>query len=298
MRVLVTGGSGRLGRTVVTELAARDHEVVSVDRSPQTCATAGIDVVVAELTGDGAIPALLGRVRPDAVLHLAAVPAPFVRPDAETYLVNTALAFGVCDAAASSGVRSVVLASSPTVIGYGDPRWAPAYLPLDEAHPVAPWHAYALSKVAAEQIAEMFARRATGTRFTAFRPCYVIAPEEWDGAPTQSGHTVRQRLDDPALAAVSLFNYCDARDVASFLDRLLAVAGSETGGGAADGQTFFVGAADALAREPLAELLPRYEPATGPFAGALTGDTPAFSIERARRLLGWAPQYSWRTELA
>ena len=46
-------------------------------------------------------------------------------------------------------------------------------------------------------------QRQTGDaiRFAAFRPCYVIAPEEWAGAPTQQGHTVRERLDDPALSA-------------------------------------------------------------------------------------------------
>jgi nucleoside-diphosphate-sugar epimerase len=299
MRILVTGGAGRLGRTVVAELAGRDHEVVAVDRQPAAgmAAPAG-EAVVADLTEPGVIPDLLGRIRPEAVIHLAAIPAPFVRPDAETYRVNTSLAFEVCVAAVAAGVRSVVLASSPTVIGYGDPGWAPAYLPLDEAHPVAPWHAYALSKVATEQIVELFARRAGDSRFAAFRPCYVIAPEEWDGAPTQAGHTVRQRLDDPALAAVSLFNYCDARDVASFLDRLSTVLND--GGAtaeAANGRTFFVGAADALARRPLSELLPRHHPATGPFAAPLGGSAPAFSIESARRLLEWTPSRSWRTEL-
>ena len=308
MRVLVTGGSGRLGRTVVAELAGRDHEVISVDRSPPDpgpgpgAAQPGVaaETVATDLLDEGAIPTLLERVKPDAVIHLAAIPVPFVRPDLETYRVNTSLAFGVCDAAVAAGVGSVVLASSPTVMGYGEPGWAPRYLPLDEAHPVRPAHAYALSKVATEQIAELFARQGGGTRFAAFRPCYVIAPEEWHGAPTQAGHTVRQRLDDPALGAVSLFNYCDARDVAGFLHRLITVFdgdrptdGTET----ADGRTFFVGAADALAREPLAELLPRHHPTTEPHAAALTGTTPAFSIELARRLLDWTPSRSWRTEL-
>ena len=61
---------------------------------------------------------------------------------------------------------------------------------------------------------------------------------------------------------------------------------------------FFVGAADALAARPLAELIPRFFPGTEELAAGLTGDAPAFSIGKAASLLGWRPTYSWRTELA
>jgi nucleoside-diphosphate-sugar epimerase len=325
MRVLVTGGSGRLGRTVVADLARRGHQVVAVDRveeppfsptgssprsggrtaragSPARAVTADPPVerpatVTADLAAAGAIAAVFEQVRPEAVIHLAAVPVPFVRPDHETYTTNTGMAFGVCDAAVAVGARMVVLAASPTVMGYGDPSWTPRYLPLDEAHPVAPQHAYALSKVATEQIAAYFATRNTGTRFAAFRPCYVIAPEEWAGAPTQGGHTVRERLEDPALAAVSLFNYCDARDVAGFLHELVTAVDDDATAAAADGRTFFVGAADALATEPLTDLVPRFHPGTAAAAPGLAGHTSVFSNQLATSVLGWRPQYSWRTEL-
>ena len=139
----------------------------------------------------------------------------------------------------------------------------------------------------------MFARQ-TGdaTRFAAFRPCYVIAPEEWQGAPTQQGHTVRERLDDPALSAPALFNYVDARDVATFIDTLLDALPTIP-----NAEVFFVGADDALAREPLAELLPRFVPGTAELAAGLTGTSPAFSNAKARRMLGWHPPTRWRAEL-
>ena len=130
-------------------------------------------------------------------------------------------------------------------------------------------------------------------RYAAFRPCYVISPEEWEGAPTQQGHTVRERIADPALSAPALFNYVDARDVADFLDVLLRNMESIP-----NGETFFVGAADALAAEPLATLLPRFLPGSAVHAAELTGTSPAFSIAKAKRLLGWEPQRTWRTELA
>jgi nucleoside-diphosphate-sugar epimerase len=59
-----------------------------------------------------------------------------------------------------------------------------------------------------------------------------------------------------------------------------------------------VGAADALATEPLATLLPRFVPGSAALAAGLTGTSPAFSIAKAKRLLGWEPKRTWRTELA
>ena len=55
---------------------------------------------------------------------------------------------------------------------------------------------------------------------------------------------------------------------------------------------------DALARRPLAELVPRYFPGTAEAASGLTGTAPAFSTAKARRLLGWRPAHRWRDELA
>jgi nucleoside-diphosphate-sugar epimerase len=80
--------------------------------------------------------------------------------------------------------------------------------------------------------------------------------------------------------------------VAAFLDLLLAKMGTIP-----NGQTFFVGAADALATAPLAELMPQFLPGSETIAAGLTGSSPAFSITKAREMLGWEPKRSWRTEL-
>jgi len=213
---LVTGGSGRLGTSVVRTLADAGHTVVSVDRAP----VAGLPArqVQADLLDAEATKDLFADVAPDGVVHLAAIAVPFSRPDPEIFAINTALAFSVIDATVAAGIPRLLVASSPTVIGYGAPRgWAPAYLPIDEDHPVAPWNGYAASKVAVEAIVAMAVRRdGERTRFGVFRPCYVISPEEWAGATTQQGHTVAERLEDPALSAVALFNYLDARDGGEF----------------------------------------------------------------------------------
>jgi nucleoside-diphosphate-sugar epimerase len=134
-------------------------------------------------------------------------------------------------------------------------------------------------------------RAATRLRLGLFRPCFVIAPEEWEGAPTQQGHTIAERLDDPALAAVSLFNYVDARDAGDFVLAWLTQPDA-----APNGAVFFVGAADSLVRAPVPEALARLVPETAGLAGGLGGSDPVFSSARAERLLGWRPRRSWRTE--
>jgi UDP-glucose 4-epimerase len=292
-RYLVTGGAGRLGRSVVAVLADAGHEVVSADRdeAPGLPATQ----IVADLSVPGVLHAIVTEHRPDGIVHLAAIPAPHVLPDAETYAINTALAWAVLEAAVAEGVGAVLFASSPTVVGYGGPAgWRPEYLPLDERHPVAPWNGYALSKVAVEELAAMAARRhPDGPRFAAFRPCYVIAPEEWAGAPTQQGHTILERLDDPALAAVALFNYVDARDAGDFVLRWL-----ERAGDVPNGAVFFVGAPDSLLRGAVGPALAEFVPACGPAARDLDPDAAVFSSALAEELLGWRATRTWRTELS
>ncbi|SIT89849.1 NAD(P)-dependent oxidoreductase [Microbacterium sp. RU33B] len=294
-RIVVTGGAGRVGRTLVAGLAARGHDIVSLDRAVSDSPDlAEVEQIAVDLTDADAAASVLAASRADALIHLAAIAVPFSAPEDVIMRTNAGLAISVLGGAVAAGIGRIVAASSPTVIGYGAPRgWVPDRLPLDETSPAQPWNAYALSKLLIEQTIGMLQRQ-TGddVRFAAFRPCYVIAPEEWAGAPTQQGHTVRDRLDDPALSAPAIFNYVDARDVADFADTLIAALPDIP-----SGETFFVGAADALARRPLAELVPQFHPGTEEVAAALTGTTPAFSSAKAERLLGWRPRHDWRTEL-
>lgn len=295
-KILITGGSGRLGRSVVAGFSASGHKVVSLDRStlPQAAEFAGVVQVSVDLLDAEAVKEVIARHSPDAVIHLAAIAVPFSAPEDVILATNTMLAFNVVNAATQHGVRKIIVASSPTVLGYGNPQgWLPESFPLNEETTPKPWNAYALSKLVAEQVMRMFATAdGTGIRYAAFRPCFVISPEEWEGAPTQQGHTLAQRLADPALSAPALFNYVDARDVADFLAVLLEKMDSIE-----NAQTFFVGAPDALATEPLAVLMPQFLPGSEQLAAGLSGDSPAFSVAKAAAELGWSPSRSWRTEL-
>lgn len=299
-RVAVTGSSGRLGRSVVAVLAEAGAEVVGIDRhAPPHPPDAGADVasvrtVEVDLRDSHTTVQTLAELDLDAVVHLAGIAVPFSAPETEIVATNVLLAQHVLAACLEAGIRRALVASSPTVIGYGAPQgWTPRYLPLDEDHPLAPWHAYAASKQMIEDLVAATARGHGDVLATAsFRSCYVIAPEEWAGAPTQQGHTVAERLADATLAAPALFNYVDARDVGTFVQAWLARATDIP-----NGTTFFVGAEDALATEPLADLIPGVLPELAPWARELTGRTPAFSIARAQGMLGWQPRRTWRSEL-
>lgn len=291
-RVLVTGGAGRLGRSVVQVLAEAGHDVVSVDREEDGAIP--VRQVAHDLSDVARTRELFVRERPDSVVHLAAISVPFSLPEPEIFAINTALAYSVLEATLAAGAQSLLVASSPTVVGYHSPAgWRPGYLPLDEDHRLAPWNGYALSKESVERLIDMAVRvHGAQARFGVFRPCYVISPEEWAGMPTQQGHTIQERLDDPALAAVSLFNYLDARDGGTFVLRWL-----ERAAEVPNGSRFFVGAPDSLVREPVADALTRLIPETADAARTLGAHDAVFSSARAEELLGWRATHTWRREL-
>lgn len=292
MRIIVTGGAGRLGRSVAAELAAAGHQVISVDRTDP--ALPGVEGRIADLLDHEATHALFASLQPDAVVHLAAIAVPFSAPEHIILSTNQSLAFTALTAGIAAGATRLLAASSPTVIGYGAPRgWTPSSLPLTEEHPTAPWNAYALSKVAIESTVAMLARAHGDVVVSAFRPCFVISPEEWEGELTQQGHTIVDRLADPALAAVSLYNYLDARDAGRFVAAWLDTAAAQH-----SGEVYFVGADDALALAPLSELLPAQVPSTAGYADDLTDHEAAFSSAKAKAAFGWSPVHHWPSALS
>ncbi|HLT66930.1 MAG TPA: NAD-dependent epimerase/dehydratase family protein, partial [Microbacterium sp.] len=140
-RVVVTGGAGRLGRSVVTALADAGHEVVSIDQA--TLEGLPATQISVDLLDFEAATAAFARIAPEAVVHLAAIAVPGALPDPDIYRINTQLVWSVLQASLEAGVQKMLLASSPTVMGYGSPSgWEPQYLPLDEKHPTAPWNGY------------------------------------------------------------------------------------------------------------------------------------------------------------
>jgi nucleoside-diphosphate-sugar epimerase len=212
MQVVVTGGNGRLGRAVVSDLLAAGHSVLSLDRV--ALADVACPVLIADVTRVGDVyQALVGAV---GVVHLAAYERPGLVPDADTFANNVQGTFNVLKAATDLGIRRVVVASSIAAYGYlYAPRAVvPEYLPLDERHPCVPGDPYGLSKVVGERVADAFASLGSASivslRFPGinFDPSFATFPERWTSPRGPRG----------------FWTYIDARDAARVCRLALEVA--------------------------------------------------------------------------
>src|SRR5699024_188964 len=96
-----------------------------------------------------------------AVIHLAAIPAPYGHPDDVVFRNNVLATWSVLQAASHMGIRRVAFASSGSIYGTA---WAPQrhfyrWAPVDESYPLRIHDVYALGKAIDETTAHMFARR-------------------------------------------------------------------------------------------------------------------------------------------
>jgi uronate dehydrogenase len=162
-RVLVTGSAGAIGQPVCAELSRRGHQVRGLDRvsTPNVA-----DAVVVDLVDREGVRAAVRGV--DSVVHLAAHP-----DDADFALLegpNVRGLFHVLDAARQEGVGRVVLASSIQALGnwWDLSRHEPAG-PRDGL----PSNHYALTKVWAEHMGEMYAR-CYGLSVLAVRVAFMV----------------------------------------------------------------------------------------------------------------------------
>jgi len=272
-RVVVTGGAGKTGRAVVRELVEHGNDVLSVDLARSD--DLPCEQLVADLTDYGeTVDALKGA---GSVVHLAAIPAPGLKPDELTFRVNIASTYNVFSAAPILGLRRVVWASSETVLGLPFDR-PPRYAPIDEDHAPYPESSYSLSKVAGEELARQFARW-TGIPYLGLRFSNVMEPHDYERFAGWQ--------DDAQLRRWNLWGYVDARDVAQACRLALdaPVEGAEV---------FIVAAADTVMRRSNAELMAEVYPGVD-LRGDIGEHDTLLSIEKARRVLGYEPRYSWRT---
>jgi nucleoside-diphosphate-sugar epimerase len=280
MRIAVTGGSGKLGRAVVDDLLAHDHEVANLDRIPSTDPRAPFTRV--DLADFGQVAGALSAVddrydRLDAVVHLAAIPGPGMAPDAAIFANNVLSTYNVFQAARMADIKNIVWASSETVLGlpFDEP---PQYVPVDEEVPVRPATAYSLGKTLDEAMARQFCRwdpeaKAIGLRFS-----NVMEVADYAAFPAFD--------DDPLLRKWNLWSYIDARDGAQAVRLALEL---ETTGM----DVFIIASPDTVMRRPNAELLDEVFPGVTR-KRQLEANETLLSIEKARRVLGYAPRHSWR----
>ena len=277
MRIALTGSTGKLGSVVLRELRDAGHDVVGLDivgaREP--------GFVQVDLTDYGQVVDALGGVdrteRFDAVVHLGAVPAPGIRTDVATFHNNMSSTFNVFWAAVRLGIRRIVYASSETVLGlpFDAP---PPYIPVDEDYAARPESVYSIVKVLEEQLATELVRWHPDLSITALRFSNVMVPEDYAEFPSFDA--------DAQLRKWNLWGYIDARDGAQAIERALDVAPPGF-------DRFIIAAADTVMSRSNAELVGEVFPEV-PISAEFGEHDTLLSIHKARRLLGFSPQHSWR----
>ncbi|MGV8854310.1 MAG: NAD-dependent epimerase/dehydratase family protein [Devosia sp.] len=284
-KVLVTGGSGKLGRAVLKDLVAHGYDVLNLDQhapAEKLCPSVRVD-----LTDFGQVAAaILGGVDErggpfDAVVHLAAIPAPGIAPNAATFANNVPTTYNVFEACRLAGIKNVTFASSETVLGlpFDTP---PPYAPVDEEYYPRPESAYSLGKLLDETMAAQFCRWDPQLRISALRFSNVMNPEDYAAFPKFDA--------DPMVRKWNLWGYIDARDGAQAVRR--SIEADFTGF-----EAFIIANADTVMSRSnmslLAEVFPGVEVKGNPAKNATL-----LSIDKAKRLLGYSPHFSWRNEPA
>lgn len=286
-KIAVTGGSGGAGAFVVRELIEHGDEVTVLDRAPpRKGGRADVRYRAVDLTEFDAVKqALAGQ---DAVVAFAADPEPDFDFDtgARRFRNNTLCTYNVMNAACALGLEKVVWASSETVLGFPFDGNRPLRFPVREEDPVQPQNSYSLSKVLCEELA-VHLHRLHGVSMAALRLSNVLFRDTTHPANYAA---VPGYWDDPADRRFNLWGYIDARDAA----RCARLALERFPGGA---ETFIVAAGDTIMNRPSRELV------AAEFPGVSVDDDlgeydSLLAIDKARRLLGWEPRHSWRSELA
>ena len=221
-KIFVTGGSGKAGKHLIPYLLEKDYSVVNADLVPLVMD--GVDNINLDITDSGQVfNALSGYANiPElksgedlksfkAVVHLAAIPRILVKPDNETFRINTLGTYNVIEAATKLGIKKIIFASSETTYGFcfskGNP--IPKWLPIEEDYETNPTDSYGLSKVLNEQTGKAFQKR-TGIDIYGLRIGNIIEPDEYN--------RFEEFCKNPSVRLRNLFNYIDARDLAQAIE--------------------------------------------------------------------------------
>ncbi|ANG84229.1 NAD-dependent epimerase/dehydratase family protein [Microbacterium aurantiacum] len=281
MRIALTGSSGKLGTVVARELRAAGHDVIGMD----VAGTRAPGFLQVDLTDYGQVVDAFAGLGDrgdgvDAVVHLGAIPAPGLRSEVATFHNNMTATFNVFWAAVRLGIRRIVYASSETVLGlpFDVP---PPYVPVDEEYAPRPESVYSLVKTLEERMADELVRWHPDLSITALRFSNVMVPEDYPAFPSFDA--------DAGIRKWNLWGYIDARDGAQAVERALTSA-------PVGFDTFIIAAADTVMTRPNGELLHEVFPDV-PRRGEVGTNETLLSIDKARRLLGYAPQHSWRDEV-
>jgi nucleoside-diphosphate-sugar epimerase len=296
MRSVVTGGAGFIGHHLVSNLAAQGHGVTVLDNfiTGDVKRLAPLGTAIRVLPGDVRDPDALRAAMDgaEAVFHLAALPsvARSIAEPALTNDINVGGTIAVMTAAASAGVRRVVLAGSSSVYG-SNPE-----LPRRESQIPNPQSPYAVSKLAAELYATTLGTL-MGVQAVVLRYFNVFGPGQDPFSPYAA---VVPRFVTAALAGQQPAVNGDgtqSRDF-TYVDNVVAATVLAATAPTAAGRTFNVGCGVSYTLLDLIAAIgeatgTRLEPTFGPPVAGDVKDSLA-DISLASQHLGYRPHVDFR----
>jgi len=274
MRILVTGGSGRVGRFVVKELQDHGHTVTNFDLRRPDAEVAEVRTILGDASKMEDAFGALTYVGAEALVHMAAWSDPGFVADSRTFGDNVGATFNLLDVCARIGIDRAIVASSAQVYGFAE--HCPVYAPVDEDHPLRPLNSYALSKICGEQTAAYFAAR-HAVRIATFRIMGARAPEDLDA------EVAALRSATPEVGRFLLWNRTDARDVARACRLALEAPVMPSG-------IYNITARQNALGVDAAELLRSHCPDTE-IRGELSGPASILSSRKAREDFGYEAQF-------
>jgi nucleoside-diphosphate-sugar epimerase len=294
MTLLVTGGCGFLGQTLLTMLSEQGQQVVSYDRRIREDDTrANIHYVQGDLNDLPTLLETIGRFKIDALIHTAAISHPYFSREIpfQTVVTNALGTTTVFEAARLKGIRRVVNFSSECAYGENAERGV-----IDEDAPLDPTTPYGATKVFTEKLAAVY-NSLYGMRIVSLRPGWIYGPGQFmqcylktlirnaiDGAPTreETGRDYR-------------FQYVHVTDVARA--SLLALQADDT-----SHIVFNITGGDQRSYEEVAALVKAHFPAADIELGPGTIDAldrnARFDLTRAKTELGYTPLVSLEEGIA
>ena len=271
MKIALTGGNGKLGKAIADAAIAKGHHIVSIDRvlPENSHSQENISFVQADMCSyEHLREAFRGC---EALVHMAAIPAPFNDPDHLVHNNNVVGNYNALRAAVDHGMKRICLASSVNAIGFAFSRNARFdYFPIDEEHANYCEDPYSLSKWIGEQQADSFVRRYEDMSIASMRFHYV-AKDRNDAAKIFTAES------KSGLKQLWAYTRSDAAASACLLSLEANFKGHEV---------FYIVAPDTTLDIPSMEMAERFYPNV-PIKENMKDNASFFNSKKAERILGW-----------
>ena len=293
LRILITGGRGFLGVHLARALRKAGHRVVLLD-TPQAGNPESVggsaDNITADICDYGAVLSAVSDLRPDAIIHAAAIVGGIlsIAQPAATVRVNLEGTVHVLEAMKACAVPRALLISSEEV--YGSFK----YDPVDEEHPMQPSTPYGITKEAAERYANYYRLR-DGVQMIHARTSWVYG----QGMPRSMRFETKLILDalktGKASASCGADHRIDYTHVDDFVDGIQRLIEAPR----LNYHAYNLATGRAIRLDELASMLASYIPGSRiSVGGGLMEFAPGFpaplkgalSIERIRKEVGYEPR--------